>query len=157
MSARYKELLSRVQEAALSAQSAQALMQSISSLLHGEIARFNWVGFYVLSNTEPDVLVLGPFTGSFTPLQRVPLHQGLCGAAASLGKSVVVNDVVSDPRYVAGSQLVKSEMVTPVVAKGKIVAEIDVNSYFAATFGPDEQDLVSTCAAIVGKYMEQGI
>lgn len=129
-------------------------MQSISDLLHGEIARFNWVGFYLISKTDPDVLVLGPFTGSFTPVDRIPLHQGLCGTAASTGKSVIVNDVSSDPRYLSGSALVKSEMVAPVMLRGKVAAEIDVNSYFSATFGPDEQDLVEACAAAVAKHMD---
>lgn len=154
MSAKYKELLSRVEQDRASAATAEALMRSISDLLHAEIARFNWVGFYLLSKTELDVLLLGPFTGSFTPLDRVPLHQGLCGAAASSGKSVIVNDVSADPRYLSGSALVKSEMVAPVLVKGNVVAEIDVNSYFSATFGRDEQDLVESCAAAVAKRME---
>jgi GAF domain-containing protein len=143
-----------VEQCRSAAATAEALMQSISDLLHGEIARFNWVGFYLVSTTEPDVLVLGPFTGSFTPVDRIPLHQGLCGTAASTAKSVVVNDVSSDPRYLRGSALVKSEMVAPVLVKGKVVAEIDVNSYFSATFGRDEQDLVETCASAVAKRME---
>jgi GAF domain-containing protein len=125
-------------------------MQSISDLLHGEIARFNWVGFYLLSKTDPDV----PFTGSFTPVDRIPLHQGLCGTAASTGKSVVVNDVSSDPRYLSASALVKSEMVAPVMVRGKVAAEIDVNSYFSATFGPDEQELVHACVAAVAKRLD---
>lgn len=153
MSFRYKELLARIEQAQNDAGNAQALMQSISELLHAEIARFNWVGFYLISKTDPDVLVLGPFTGSFTPVDRIPLHQGLCGTAASTGKSVVVNDVSSDPRYLSGSALVKSEMVAPVMVKGKVAAEIDVNSYFSATFGRDEQDLVEACAAAVAKRM----
>jgi L-methionine (R)-S-oxide reductase len=155
VSARYINLLARVQDASASANSAQALMQKISDLLHGEIARFNWVGFYELSKTDLNVLTLGPFTGSFTPIERVPLHQGLCGAAASTEKSVVVNDVAADPRYLAGSPMVKSEMVAPVLARGKVVAELDVNSYFAATFGADEQELVTACAAVVGEYLER--
>jgi L-methionine (R)-S-oxide reductase len=155
VNARYKNLLAHVREASASANSAPALMQRISDLLHGEIARFNWVGFYVLSKTESNVLTLGPFTGSFTPIERVPLHQGLCGAAASTGKSVVVNDVAADPRYLPGSPMVKSEMVAPVLARGKVMAEIDVNSYFAATFGADEQELVNACAGLVGHFLEK--
>jgi GAF domain-containing protein len=143
-----------VEQAGSTAGSVEALMQSISELLHGEIARFNWVGFYLISKTDPDVLVLGPFTGSFTPVDRIPLHQGLCGTAASTGKSVVVNDVSSDPRYLSASALVKSEMVAPVVVRGKVAAEIDVNSYFSATFGRDEQELVEVCAAAVAKRLE---
>lgn len=154
MSNRYNGLLSRVQQAAIAAGSAEGLMQDISDLLHSEIARFNWVGFYVLSKKE-GALILARFTGSFTPLQRVSLDQGLCGAAASMARSVVVNDVASDPRYLVGSTLVKSEMVAPVLARGKLVAEIDVNSYFAGTFGSEEQDLVNSCAAVMGRYFEK--
>jgi L-methionine (R)-S-oxide reductase len=99
------------------------------------------------------VLVLGPHSGSFTPLERIPLDRGLCGAAATIGKTVVVNDVAGDPRYI-GSEMVKSNIVAPIFVKNRVAAEIDVESYFAQTFSKAEQEFVEACAALVGRYME---
>jgi GAF domain-containing protein len=85
----------------------------------------------------------------------VSLDKGLCGAAATAKKTVVVNDVTKDPRYMAGSDLVKSEIVVPVLSKGALYGEIDINSYFANTFSPEDQAFVEACAALVGSYIEK--
>ncbi|HLK52411.1 MAG TPA: GAF domain-containing protein, partial [Candidatus Angelobacter sp.] len=60
-----------------------------------------------------------------------------------------------DPRYMAGSELVKSEIVVPVLVKGALFGEIDINSYFANTFAPQDQEFVEACAALVGSYLEK--
>jgi len=128
-------------------------MEYISRRLHEQVARYNWVGFYLMENSIPPVLVLGPHSGSFTPHERIPLDRGLCGAAATTGKTVVVNDVAADPRYI-GSEMVKSNIVVPIFVKNRVAAEIDIESYFAQTFSKAEQEFVEACAALVGRYME---
>ena len=49
---------------------------------------------------------------------------------------MVVDDVSKDPRYLAGSPLVKSEIVVPIFVKNKLAAELDVESYFTSAFVP---------------------
>src|SRR5208337_5690121 len=78
---------------------AKSLMQHIAQLLHEGMARYNWVGFYLMEVSASQTLVLGPCVGSFMPTLRIPLDKGLCGAAATSGKTVVVNHVGADPRY----------------------------------------------------------
>ena len=116
------------------------------------MARYNWAGFYLVDQTDPGVLLVGPFVGSFTPNARIPLNSGLCGAAARSGQTVVVHDVSKDPRYLAGSPMVKCEIVVPILAKGKLIAELDIESYFSDTFTTTDQNFVEACSAIVGKY-----
>jgi GAF domain-containing protein len=101
------------------------------------------------------VLVLGPFVGAMTPHTRIPLNQGICGAAASSGKTVVVHDVKSDPRYLACSIETKSEIVVPVFVHGKVAGELDIDSHFPAAFGPDDQELVEYCACLLGRHLEK--
>ena len=132
---------------------AQSVMERISHRLHEKMTRYNWVGFYLVDATDPGVLLVGPFVGSFTPNARIPLSTGLCGAAASSGQSVVVHDVSKDSRYLAGSGLVKSEIVVPIFAKNKLAAELNIESYFEGTFTKSEQDFVEACASIVGAYL----
>jgi len=98
--------------------------------------------------------VLGPFQGAMTPHTRIPLHQGICGAAASTGKTVVVDDVAKDPRYLACSLETKSEIVAPVFNRGKVAGELDIDSHFAAAFSAEDQEFVEYCAALVGKKLE---
>jgi L-methionine (R)-S-oxide reductase len=150
----HAELLAELRAFAATAASAQALMQHISERLHQQMVRYNWVGFYLIDPADPNFLVLGPFAGSFTPHARIPLDQGLCGACASSGRTVVVNDVTTDLRYLKGSETTKSEMVAPVLIKGRVAGELDVNSYFPQTFGPADRQFVEDCAALLAVYLQ---
>ncbi|MBZ5546606.1 MAG: GAF domain-containing protein [Acidobacteriia bacterium] len=134
---------------------AEQLMKDITLLLHEKMLKYNWVGFYLLEpGANPPVLVLGHFRGAMTPHTRIPLNQGICGAAASSGKTVVVDDVQSDPRYLACSLETKSEIVVPVFASGKVVGELDIDSHFPAAFGAQDRELVEYCAQLVGRRLE---
>lgn len=150
-----EELLREFQEFSSGAKSAASLMEHICARLHEKMTRYNWVGFYLLDPTDDNVLVIGPFVGSFTPNARIPLNTGLCGAAARTGETVVVDDVGKDPRYLAGSPLVKCEIVVPIFVKRKLAAELDIESYFTAAFSQEEQKFVEECAAVAQKYMEK--
>jgi putative methionine-R-sulfoxide reductase with GAF domain len=152
----HKELLQEFQNFARSAPTANALMEDIVQRLHEKMTRYNWAGFYVVDPADPGYLIVGPYTGSFTPNARIPLSLGLCGAAATSGQVVVVKDVSTDPRYLAGSSMVKSEIVVPIFVKKKLAAELDVESYFTGTFTEAEQEFVEACASVVGSLIGQG-
>jgi L-methionine (R)-S-oxide reductase len=152
----HQELLQEFRSFAGGARTAKSLMEHIAQGLHEKMARYNWVGFYLLDPADPGILVVGPYVGSFTPNARIPLNTGLCGAAASSGKIVVVHDVSKDSRYLSGSTMVKCEVVVPIFVKGVLAAELDIESYFAGTFTKAEQDFVEACANIVGGHWVKG-
>jgi GAF domain-containing protein len=152
---RIEEIRIELSELAQTAPTAQELMQSMVKLLHERMLRYNWVGFYLLEpGAQPPMLVLGAFEGAMTPHTRIPLNQGICGAAASSGQTVVIDDVSKDPRYLACSLETKSEIVVPVFVHGKVVGELDIDSHFQAAFTPEHQELVQHCAMLVGKKLE---
>ncbi len=149
----HEELLREFRAFALTAPTAKSVMERISQRLHEKMARYNWVGFYLVDPADPGILLVGPFVGSFTPNARIPLDRGLCGAAATTGQTVVVDDVSTDPRYLSGSSMVNSEIVVPIFVKNKLAAELDIESYFASTFNKQEQGFVEACAAVAGEYL----
>lgn len=149
-------LLFEFQKFALTAPTGASLMEHIAQHLHENLTRYNWVGFYLVDPTDSGVLIIGPFAGSFTPNARIPLNTGLCGAAASTGRTVVAQDVSKDSRYLAGSPMVKSEVVVPIFLRNKLVAELDIESYFTDAFPKGERDFVEACSAIVGTYLGKG-
>ena len=137
------------------ARSADQLMKDITVLLNQQMLKYNWVGFYMLEpHAKPPVLVLGHYQGAMTPHTHIPLNEGICGAAASSGQTVVVDDVGSDPRYLACSLETKSEIVVPVFVHGKVAGELDIDSHFPAAFGPDDRELIEHCAQLVSKRLE---
>jgi L-methionine (R)-S-oxide reductase len=149
----HEELLQEFQDFAKTAPTSESLMKRIAQGLHEKMTRYNWVGFYLVDPTDSGVLLVGAYAGSFTPNTRIPLDTGLCGAAARDGQSVVVDDVSKDPRYLAGSPLVKSEIVVPIFVKGRLLGELDIESYFTKAFVPAEQEFVEACAKLVGKFL----
>src|ERR1700681_2391858 len=152
---RIQEIRNEITEIAQAVPSAQEFMQAMVKLLHERMLKYNWVGFYMLEpGARPPMLVLGEFKGAMTPHTRIPLNQGICGAAASSGRTVVVDDVSKDPRYLACSLETKSEIVVPVFVHGKIAGELDIDSHFPAAFTAEDKTLVQHCAALVGLKLE---
>lgn len=156
MTPAHKELLQELQSFSATAATAQALMERIAKRLHEKMTRYNWTGFYLVDPADSNYLIVGPYAGSFTPNVRIPLDRGLCGAAATSGQVVVVQDVSADPRYLAGSSLVKSEIVVPIYVKKNLAGELDIESYFADTFTKPEQEFVEACAGLLASYLAKG-
>jgi len=151
------EVRQELEHAAAATSSADELMAAMVKILHQRMLKYNWVGFYMLEApvSGTPTLVLGKFEGAMTPHTRIPLNQGICGAAASTGKTVVVDDVSKDPRYLACSVETKSEIVVPVFERSKVVGELDIDSHFPAAFTDADRQLVEHCASLVGKRLEK--
>ena len=152
-----QEVVRKIDDILSAVHSEEELLDSICALLHETMLRYNWVGFYMLERepgAEP-MLVLGPFRGSMTPHTRIPLNQGICGAAVSSGKTVVVDDVTKDARYLACSLETKSEIVVPVFVSGEVVGELDIDSHFPAAFGQEDRLLCEYVASMTGVALER--
>jgi L-methionine (R)-S-oxide reductase len=153
------EILLELDEMAEAAPSVDELMTYIVGRLQEYLPKYNWVGFYMIEKPkfpgQEPMLVLGPFVGAETPHKRIPLNQGICGAAASSGQTVVVDDVNSDPRYLSCSIETKSELVVPVYMNGEVVGELDIDSHTPAAFTPDDRALCEHAARLVGAYLER--
>ena len=153
---RIEEVRNEIASLATTASTPKELMQLVCKILHDRMLKYNWVGFYMLEpGTQPPVLILETFVGAMTPHTRIPLNQGICGAAASSGKTIVVDDVSKDPRYLACSLETKSEIVVPIFVNGQVAGELDIDSHFSAAFGSQDQNLVQYCAEVVGKRLEK--
>jgi L-methionine (R)-S-oxide reductase len=153
---RIEEVRNEVTELAKATPTAKDLMQGVCKLLHERMLKYNWVGFYMLEpGAQPPMLILDGFIGAMTPHTRIPLNQGICGAAASSGKTIVVDDVSKDPRYLACSLETKSEIVVPIFVQGTVAGELDIDSHFPAAFGAEDQQLVQYCAEVVGRKLEK--
>jgi L-methionine (R)-S-oxide reductase len=153
-----QQLVEELNTLADAAESVEDLMSAIVGRLQERLRHFDWVGFYMIEEGrlgEDPLLVLGPYVGAETPHKRIPLNQGICGAAVSSGQTVLVDDVNADPRYLACSLETKSEIVTPVFVNGDVVGELDIDSHTPAAFGDEDRKLVEHCAALVGRYLEK--
>lgn len=141
-----QEMLNSVRSLVSSLPDGSSVLAEVVSLLHRERPAYHWVGIYLLEGEE---LVLGPYVGKPTIHTRIPLNQGICGAAASTGQTITVDDVNADPRYLACSLETRSEIVVPIRHEGRILGEIDIDSDQPAAFTQRDRDLLETVAALV--------
>ena len=149
-----KDLIPQLDGLAAKSATARDLMTEVVTLLHQNLLKYNWVGFYMIDPKDKNMLELGPFKGSMTPHTRIPLNQGICGAAASTGKTVVVDDVNADSRYLACSTETKSEIVVPIFVRGEVKGELDIDSHFPAAFAAEDRDMCEHVAKLVGRWLE---
>ena len=133
------------------APNAEKAMDAIVEILHHRVPHYSWVGIYLMDG--PDELVLGPFRGTPSPHTRIPLNQGICGAAALQKATVIVPDVNADPRYLACSLETKSEIVVPIMQGACCLGEIDIDSDQPDAFGPDDQILLEAIATKVAPLL----
>src|SRR5579864_6997604 len=135
VASRLEEVRNEIGELSRASPTAKDFMLSAAKLLHDRMLKYNWVGFYMLEpGAEPPMLVLGAFSGAMTPHTRIPLNQGICGAAASSGHTVVVDDVSKDPRYLACSLETKSEIVVPIFCAWKGSGRVGCRQPFCRGF-----------------------
>jgi L-methionine (R)-S-oxide reductase len=134
-----KELVAGVTAAGDTASAATWLVGALKA----KLPHYTWVGIYWLEGEE---LVLGPFLGKPSPHTRIPLNRGVCGAAASQKATIIVDDVNSDPRYLACSLETKSEIVVPIMRGPAVLGEIDIDSDQPAAFDDADRALLEAVA-----------
>ena len=108
---------------------------NLSALVYHALPQLNWVGFYFFDGTE---LVVGPFQG-LPACVRIPLHKGVCGAAASTRQTQRVDDVDAFPGHIACDSASRSELVVPLVHDGALVGVFDLDSPVTSRFDADDQ------------------
>ena len=144
MAVTYDDVLSDIRAAIERAQSYPEAMVQAVKVLKELMPDYAWVGIYVLEGEE---LLLGPYRGKPSPHTRIPLNQGICGAAASTKQTIIVDDVDADPRYLACSLETRSEIVVPIMRGEHVLGEIDIDSDKKAAFGPADRELLEAVAS----------
>jgi GAF domain-containing protein len=125
------------------------VLQGVVDVLHDGIDHYSWIGIYFV---EGDDLVLGPWKGpEATEHVRIPVGQGVCGAAAASGQTEVVDDVNADPRYLACFPSTRSEIVVPITHEGRVVGEIDIDSDRPAAFGDEDREFLGRISVQISR------
>ncbi|GIU53306.1 MULTISPECIES: GAF domain-containing protein [Shewanella] len=110
-------------------------MANFSALLNDNLDDINWVGFYIKRN---DQLVLGPFQGKVA-CTRIIIGKGVCGTAAALDQTQLVEDVHQFEGHIACDAASNSEIVVPVHHGKDVIAVLDIDSPSLNRFDKDDQ------------------
>ena len=127
-----------------------ANMANVAALIWEFVPDLNWAGFYRVGTALKggQELILGPFVGRPACI-RIPLGQGVCGAAAKTGESQRVEDVHTFPGHIACDTASQSELVVPVLRDGDVIAVIDLDSPKKGRFGPHDAEGIEQLALVL--------
>ncbi|KEO53244.1 GAF domain-containing protein [Thioclava indica] len=114
-----------------------ALMATLACEIHHSDDRFDWTGFYRV--TEPELLKIGPYQGGHGCLV-IPFARGVCGAAARTGQTQLVPDVEAFPGHIACASSTRSELVIPVFAQRGVIGVLDIDSNQPDAFTQEDGD-----------------
>ncbi len=132
---------------------AVANMANVAAILFHGLPDLNWAGFYRMVDSE---LVLGPFQGKAACI-RIPLGKGVCGTAAAIGETQLVEDVHAFAGHIACDADSRSELVVPIIVEGRIIGVIDLDSPTPARFDREDATGCETLAALVGSNSGRGL
>lgn len=125
---------------------------NFSSLLYHALPDVNWVGFYFLQGGE---LVLGPFQGK-PACVRIEVGKGVCGTAAELRQTLVVENVNEFPGHIACDSASNSEIVVPLMNDDRLIGVLDLDSPSFARFGDEDAEGLNELAKLFIQGTELG-
>lgn len=109
-----------------------------AALIFDALPGVSWAGFYFLRDgLRGEELVVGPFQGK-PACVRIALGHGVCGTAAAKRETIIVPDVNAFPGHIACDSASQSEVVVPLMAAGRLVGVLDLDSARLGRF--DEVD-----------------
>lgn len=130
----YEQLATHLQGLLAGEPDAIANAANTAALIFDALPEVSWAGFYFLRGGE---LIVGPFQGK-PACVRIALGRGVCGTAAAQRKTLIVPDVAAFPGHIACDAASQSEVVVPLIAAGRVVGVLDLDSARLARF--DEVD-----------------
>lgn len=139
----YDEVAARLQKIIHSGSQRKAITDFVCRELR-KIPHYTWVGIYAVDGSD---LVLASWSGPMaTQHTRIPAGQGICGAAITERRTIVVPDVNDDPRYLQCFINTRAEFVVPIFKGGVPIAEVDIDSDQLDAFTPMDQDFLEWVA-----------
>ena len=85
---------------------------------------------------------------------RFPVGKGIVGQVALTRQPVLINDVASDPAYIAANPDVRSELAVPLIAKNRLIGVMDIESEEAGYFRPEHLRLLTLTASRIAQAIE---
>ncbi|MBQ2203634.1 MAG: GAF domain-containing protein [Oscillospiraceae bacterium] len=126
-----------------------AKLANASALIYQGLDRLNWAGFYFL---EGGKLVLGPFQGRPACIE-IPMGRGVCGTAAKLDRTQLVEDVHAFPGHIACDSASRSEIVVPLHENGIVTGVLDIDSPVENRFDEADRAGVEAFARVLEQFL----
>lgn len=123
----------------------ESVLGNLCSILMYGLEKISWAGFYIL---DGDWLHLGPFQGRLA-CTKIRIGKGVCGTAAFEQETILVKDVTEFPGHIACDAASRSEIVIPIIEKGRLWGVLDIDSQQAGAFGQKDKESLEELVKIL--------
>ena len=147
----FDNLLGRIRDIIESPMDRNRKMQEICDLLRDNVPYYDWVGFYLVDEDKSDMLHLGPFNGAPTEHTKIRFGEGICGQAADLKRTFLIQDVTKETNYLSCSSRVRSEIVVPFMKGDQVVGELDIDSHELSPFSDADRVFLEKVCELLGE------
>jgi len=83
--------------------------------------------------------------------------KGIIGQTIKTGKSIILNDVTKDERYIPGRKETKSEITSPILRNGKTIGALNVESDKLVAFDPADIEVLNFFAEASAISIEKAL
>ncbi len=147
-----RQLVDNIRIALTQNSNQEQILKTAVELIDGFSEDFNWTGVYMVKNR---VLEVGPYIGPKTEHTKIQFDSGICGSAAAQKKSLIVDNVLDDSRFLACSLTTRSEIVVPLMDGDKVLGEIDIDSNRLSNFNSEDQIMLEQIANLIVKRLKE--
>jgi GAF domain-containing protein len=141
----YRELEQQLAALLAGERDAIANQANAAALIFQALPDLNWAGFYRFTG---GVLVLGPFHGK-PACVRIAVGKGVCGTAMAQGQTQLVRNVHDFPGHIACDAASQSELVAPLLLRGRPLGVLDLDSPVVGRFDDEDRAGIERLAAML--------
>ena len=131
-----------------------ALLQRLAEIVK-RVIDYEMFGILLLDEEREELVLRKAVNfGAGKERTRLPVSEGLCGAAVRSREPVLVGDVQKDPRYVSLVPETRSELVVPLVVKDRVIGVFDLESPVLDRFTEQHVKVLTPLASQVAVAVE---
>jgi len=117
----------------------------------------NYPGYYFPSQKIAALAKRGFENRPLTEDEMLKSGKGIIGHVIKTGESILINDVLTDPRYVEGRKYTRSEVTIPVFYNKRVIGALDVESDQPNSFENHDIELLNFFADAASIAIEKVI
>jgi L-methionine (R)-S-oxide reductase len=143
---RYERLYSQLVDLLNQTENRIARLATVAALLFHKMPHYFWTGFYLLDKEQ---LTVGPYQGPLA-CQVLEKDKGVCWAAVSQRKTIVVPDVHEFPGHISCDSRSNAEIAVPLLrAGGEPWAVLDVDSRKLDAFSETDREWLEKIVGLI--------
>ena len=131
------------------------LLAKIPQLI-ARLTKFSAFSVYLLDERRQDLRIAYAvgYPEEALAKMRLPVGQGVVGAAVQEGRPILVNDISKEPRYKGPLRNMLSQLAVPLRRKGKVIGALNLLNEVEGAFTSQDEALLRQFAAHVAVAIE---